>query len=448
MKKISNFILVIGFTSLACNDNLDLQPQQAISTEVALSTEQGIRTALVGAYDLLTESNTFGGDVLLNSELLIDADNLFWTNFFADPTQIFEKEIPVANTVVAGYWINAYQVINQVNSILNAIEVIPDNNRAAILAEARFLRGMVYFDLVNLFAKTWGDGSPENNLGVPIVELPSEQALENPMIPRNTVAEVYQFIIVDLQFAKANLPATNGVFATTYAASALLSRVYLMQEAYDFAATEADRVIESGLYALLPEVSSFFDASENTAETIFALQFTAQDWLSNICFFYTGELEGGGGFVGITDEHMVKYEAGDQRSALFYLDAQSGTRRTAKWQPNATNDRNVTLIRLAEMYLTRAEGLFRQGAIAGALADVNKIRNRVGLPLLTDSEITLETILKERFLELVFEGHQFRDTKRTRQSVRDLPFNDTRLIYPIPQRELDVNAALVQNEGY
>ena len=152
--------------------------------------------------------------------------------------------------------------------------------------------------------------------------------------------------------------------------------------------------------------------------------------------------------LGITDEHIAKYEAGDKRSTLFYLDLKNGTRRTSKWKATSSNDGNMSLARLAEMYLTRSECRFRNGDVEGAASDLNVIRIRAGLPELMPSEITLEVILKERFLELVFEGHQFRDVKRNRQPVGDLSFDDPSLIYPIPQREMDVNEALVQNEGY
>lgn len=448
MKKVTVLFLLLCSTFIACDDNLNIEPQQAISTEVALSNEQGVKTALIGTYSLWASVSGFSGNVLLNSELLIDSDNLQWTNYFTDLTLLLEKRIATTDSPIANFWIRSYQIINQTNSVLAALDVVNEAERNIVAAEARFLRAMTYFDLVNLYAKTWGDGDPNSNLGVPIVSTPSEQNLANPIIPRNTVAEVYQFVLEDLQFAKTNLPEENRVFAATYAASALLSRVHLMQEEYALALAESNRIIQANAYQLLPDLTTVFNRSTNTEETIFDIQIIAQDFGHAINFFYGGELEGGGGFIGITDEHLAKYEMADKRRTLFYLDEQSGTRRTTKWKPNASDDGNITLIRLAEMYLTRAETRFQLGDRVGAAQDLNTIRNRAGLPNLAVSDITLDHILKERFLELIFEGHQYRDAKRTRQSVRDLPFNHASLIYPIPQRELEVNTALVQNEGY
>lgn len=100
------------------------------------------------------------------------------------------------------------------------------------------------------------------------------------------------------------------------------------------------------------------------------------------------------------------------------------------------------------MYLTRAESNFRLGTSVGAtpLADINLIRTRAKLPAATT--VTLASILKERHLELAFEGHMLHDLKRNKANVGSLPYNSPKLILPIPQREIDVNPKLVQNEGY
>ena len=109
---------------------------------------------------------------------------------------------------------------------------------------------------------------------------------------------------------------------------------------------------------------------------------------------------------------------------------------------------NVPIIRLAEMYLTRAEANFRNNTAVGAapLSDINSIRTRVGLPAL--SSLTLDAITKERYLELAFEGHNLHEAKRLQKSVGANNWNSPKLILPIPQREMDVNKSLVQNEGY
>ena len=129
----------------------------------------------------------------------------------------------------------------------------------------------------------------------------------------------------------------------------------------------------------------------------------------------------------------------DQRKALFDIDV------TTKFD-NAYG--NIHISRLAEMYLIRAESNFRLNSAIGTtpLADVNRIRNRVGLPSLL--EVTLANILKERKLELAFEVFILHDAKRLQNNVGTLPFNSNKLVYPIPDREIRVNSSLVQNAGY
>jgi hypothetical protein len=106
------------------------------------------------------------------------------------------------------------------------------------------------------------------------------------------------------------------------------------------------------------------------------------------------------------------------------------------------------------MYLTRAEANFREGTAIGAapLADINLIRARVNLPAKTT--LTLNDILLERRLELAHEGHIIHDVKRVRGSINDntgsdvFPFDSPRMVFPIPQREMDANPNLIQNAGY
>ena len=103
-------------------------------------------------------------------------------------------------------------------------------------------------------------------------------------------------------------------------------------------------------------------------------------------------------------------------------------------------------MRIAEVYLIRAESAFRTGKTDIALADVNKIRVRAGLDALTN--VTIDDILLERRLELAYEGLRVHDIKRLKGTTGTFAWNDTKLVYPIPQREMDTNKSLVQNDGY
>ncbi len=431
---------------LGCDKRLDIEPQQAISTEVALDDERGIETAIVGMYSIFAGTQLFSGHPILNADLFSNTNDLVWTNFApATLSPIFRKEISTSNEVVADFWINAYWIISQANRIDEALQRISIDN--SLGGQVYFMRGFLYFSLLEFFAEPWSAGNP-NGPGVPIVNLSSINE-ENRAVPRNPIFEVTDQVIADLALAKQYLPAENGFFPTTYSASALLSRIYMTQEEFDLAAQEADRVISSGQFELLASHQDVFNQASNTPEDIFAIQITSTNGTNHMSHFYSGQLEGGGGFIGITDNHLEHYEPGDQRLELFYFDQQQmGTRRTGKWLTRPSFDGNISIIRLAEMYLNRAEARFHIADLDGATADLNVIRTRAGLPVLDSTAIDLEIILMERYRELVFEGHQLRDRKRTRSAIGDLPFDDPSLIFPIPQREMDVNPALVQNQGY
>jgi hypothetical protein len=152
------------------------------------------------------------------------------------------------------------------------------------------------------------------------------------------------------------------------------------------------------------------------------------------------------------DKHLLNYEAGDARAALFT--ATSRGRMTSKYTSTTGDSRrfNINVVRLAEMYLTRAEANFRTSATLGdtPLNDVNVIRVRAGLAAL--GAVTLDDILKERRNELMFEGVLRMDMRRNQvaSSIAGAPlaWNDNKLNFPVPDRECNVNSALVQNPGY
>ena len=188
-----------------------------------------------------------------------------------------------------------------------------------------------------------------------------------------------------------------------------------------------------------------FNNTSNSVEYIFALQITAQDGANNMHLYWSIPTFGGrGGDVSIQASHLALYDPIDARRALFYVGA--GATRSGKWQ---LQYRNLPIIRLAELYLTRAEANFRLGTSIGAtpLQDVNRTRQRAGLlPLVV---VTLNDILLERRLELAHEGHRIHDIKRLMGTADGFAYNDDKLVLPIPFREINASkGVIVQNPGY
>lgn len=430
-----------------CQKQLDIEPTQSIDENSALSTSSGVLTALSGAYADLGAAEFFGGDTYLYSDLLADAGEIRWNGTYAGLTQIYNKSIPKNNVFVRDTWLQGYQAINDVNNVLSAINVVDAAQRDRVEGEAKFIRGSAYFELVRLFAKAYNDGNASANPGVPLVLTPTRGITDENKVARSSVAEVYAQAIKDLSEAEAKLPATNGFYATKYAAAAMLARVYLQKADYTNAAAAANRVIGSGKYSLATTFSGTFPYSlssqvPNTTEDVFAVQVTTTQGTNDLFTFYSPNSRGD---VDIRPAHLALYEATDARKSFFVTSGSSVY--TAKHNSRYAN---VRIIRLAEMYLVRAEANFRLGTSVGdtPMNDINRIRSRAGLLPLTAAELTLNRILLERKLELAFEGQSLHDIKRLQLAVGPLPWNSPKLVLPIPEREIIANPNLTQNEGY
>lgn len=459
-KKYYQLILMAALVSVisSCADQLNIQPVQSIDASNALVTSKDVKGALIGAYSNMGSGNLYSGGLQVYSDLLAYTNEFGFFGTFQGLTQISNKEIPINNGFVTGLWLDAYTTINSANEVLNSLSVVNELERKQVEAEAKFIRGTMYFELVKLFAKPWNDGDPTQNPGVPLILKPTHtlsDAEEKPA--RNTVAEVYAQIISDLTTAEAKLQnptSASYYYATPGAAAAMLSRVYLSKQDYPNALSAANRVIQSGYYRLNNLYAEEFPYIGrgvrifNTPEDIFAQQVSEQSGVNNLNTFYASSDKGGRGDIEATVDFLSTYENGDDRVKMYADDGSHETFYSTKFDNQYGN---VKVLRLAEMYLTRAECNIRvngSGTPVGdtPLNDVNLVRARANLSPLPS--VTLDQVLTERHYELVAEGQWLTDYKRTNSSVGTLPFNSPQLIFPIPQRELIVNPNLSQNDGY
>lgn len=431
--------MLLGFAGLlfSCNDQLDIDPRNEVKTGEALNTSSDVEAALVGAYDAAGDEDVYGGNIMFLPDLLADNGDIAWVGTYSQPGEVYDKAILENNSFVAATWMDSYRVINIANSVLANIGKVDQAKRNRVEGEAKFLRGAMYFELVKLFGKAWVDGNPSTNPGVPLVLQPTAVINEASYVRRNTVAEVYAQVLKDLTEAENLLPSTNGFFATKWAAAGMLSRVYLQQEKFLEAGQAADRVIKSNRFRLASTYAEAFNNTTNSTEDIFAIQVTSQDGVNGLNTYYSSLQRGD---IEIQDQLIEQYDPSDER-----LDIYEGGYTNKFDEQYAV----VPILRLAEMYLTRAEASLRTGTNIGGVtpvADINTIRTRAGLSPRTT--VTLAQVLQERKLELVFEGQLLHDIKRTRGTIDGLPFSSNRLVYPIPQRERDANVNLTQNPGY
>ncbi|WP_211327107.1 RagB/SusD family nutrient uptake outer membrane protein [Chitinophaga flava] len=492
MKQISKYFAGLSLIALTASCSLNKEPYSAIPDDGILKDETKWPAATAGNYALLKEEdftrNYFQMGEFPSDDITLSGattDPLFYSYTYGHITN-------QGNT--RQIWRMGYKAINGCNRLL---EVMPEGKSAAInelIGENLFIRAFVHFGLVRSFGRPYAQ-NPETNLGVPVITKYDITAMPK----RNTVKEVYAQIVADLSRAKKlmNNDNTNS-YATKNAAMALLARTYLYMGRNDSAAIYADSVITYGKkYTLLGtgELPRYFTKSnENNEETIFAIHHTLQDdrtWSSIGSMYYMSPGGQGYGEIYASDSYRAlldKYPE-DVRHAFVqpvYLKDQygqdsldaSGVKVMAKrnginkWyilkysnQDNVPTLSSPVVLRLAEMYLIRAEANAKMGKDMEALNDVNIIRTRAGLSgnaLFSSSNMqgyatVLDVVLDERRLELAFETHRVFDLFRNNKNLfRDYPgvqpdhpqtvkYTDARVVHFIPESEILLDPNLVQN---
>jgi len=446
MKKIIFPLFGLAFTIMSCNKVLDVKPTDSVAAEDAIQNKAGVEHALIGSYNALQATGLY----YLNGIVVGDiaADNLTHTGTMMEYGQIERKPIPAENSIVEGMWSGAYNGINCVNNILVQLPGISDITQEEsdqYEGEALFIRALLHYYLVTYFG------------GVPIQIKPTLD-LSHIDIARNTQEEVYAQIITDLTTAKAKLSTTKVKGrADSYAASALLAKVYLSkfqllgdQPSAGLAITEATRVIDDGGYTLATDYASMFNPATNSPESIFEVVFDAQNFTRLAQYFYSRDLSGRYEFAPEV-ELIQSFEPADTlrlHASVNYLGTQP---YGYKYKDVSGGTDHVYVFRLAEMYLVRAEALaYSNGDIASIQADINVIRNRAGLANTTATDIPAlkQAIDYECRHEFVFEGHRWTDLVRTKRATTVLGIDENHTLFPIPLSEMQTNSLMKQNDGY
>lgn len=477
MKNLHIATLLLGLT--ACS--IDKTPYDGLSQESLMHDLNGLQAATSGNYAFLKDADFTRHYHMLNE---YPGDNVTLSGTTGDAlflTYTYRHTADQANTLA--FYRKAYQVIVGANKVLENLKEGQGPATDQLIGENLFLRAFAHFSLVNVFGRPYSQ-SPETNLGVVLKTdtRPDDNA------SRATVKEVYAAVEADLLRAASLMTlARPNAYASAPVAQALLARLYLYMNQHDKALEYAGKVIGSGRYTLMPTGSlpTFYsmDISQNT-EIIFALKHTLRDdraWASLGSMYATSPGGVGWGEMYASQEYqdLLARSPADRRS--IYL----ARRLTAQGTPEKRNgidkvfilkysnqDGIATLsspvvLRLAEMYLIRAEANAKLGNTAQALADVNLIRQRAGLSgsdLYTAADLRglatpLDVVLQERRLELAFEGHRALDLFRNgRCVVRNYPgfhniqtgqqticADDKLVVHLIPEAEIIMNPNLKQN---
>ncbi len=466
-------IFPVLFSQFSCTEKLDVLPKQSIDAGTALSTPENIKATLVGTYLQARNSSIFGSSLNEYSELMAATSDLKFLGSYDEPRDFINKNLAVTNGWVADTWIEAYDLINLCNILLDpeVIAILDTEDAAKVEGEAKFLRGWMYFELARWFGLPYEAGQTNDQLAAPIILTPTNDIADAIPVARSTVAQVYTQALSDLTDAKALLIYPNDVFATIDAASAVLARVYLQMGNLDMAAAEANAVIETGNYSPTGDPLAAFNNAGASSEDIFALQNNIASNTSWLTVMY-GSLNGmGRGDYDVQQVFLDTFDPLDLRgmyqgetemddsytianiTKMYYFGVgqilNSGGINTAKWGDYYAN---IPLVRLSEMYLIRAEANFESAsADVGPntpLEDINIIRGKSLAPALL-GPITQDDIRQERYWELCWEGHRLHDLKRWQLNVGTDTYDAGNLILPIPFREMEAaGGVLIQNDWY
>jgi hypothetical protein len=443
MKK-TVFALGIVWLLSGC-DILNVQPEDSIPADAAFKDKSGIEKGILGSYSALQSLSYYGRTYLIFADLA--ADNLAHPRdaTSSDYAEVDNNAILPENSAVSGIWAVIYDGINIANNIIAKVPGMPDMTdieKNEALAELYFIRALNHFNLLNYFGS------------IPIKTEPTI-GVENLDAARDPVDQVYSCIIEDLTFAEQYLKASSStkVRASKYAAKALLARVCLYQGDYDLAYEKANDVIFNGGYTLLENYEEIF-SGDGSDETIFEIDFTELDRNRIAEYNFPKSLNGRREVA--PDESLINaFEPGDVRKTCSI--AYDGSNAYAnKYNDLSKGADNVIILRLAEMYLIRAEAEANKttGNITAIQNDINVIRARAKLYVTAANTINdLKTAIeKERRVEFAFEGQRWFDLVRTRQAMSVLPTvtNINKTLFPIPSGELQTNKnpEMKQNPGY
>ena len=455
--KIIPFLLILCLCLFSsCTKELDIDPAQSLSTSEALGDLPAMQIALNGAYNGLQGISHYGRDYLVVPEV---SANLVYVSFTNSGrfTGIYDYNFTTRNGYVGGVWNSLYNTILRVNNILNNVDSLEgdEEQKNQIKGEALAIRALAYFDLVRFFGRPYTTGDPESDLGVPVL-LVSE--IGEPS--RNTVAEVYAQVISDLETAKGLLQNVGIYRFSPEAVDALLARVYLYQGAWSKAESASTALIDNPQYSLAPSFNALF-ANPGSSEEIFTLNFEVSEsrGSNNLGAMYNPNQYGD---IRVTSDLYDLYEANDSRRAMIYTENGELYQRKFIAQQGIAGLHSPKILRLAEMYLIRAEARYRQNEVDKALEDLNVIRLQRGASELTGLDNGILDIFHERQRELAFEGHTAFDLWRTGitmvraqcntvvqiNSPCEIEASYFKTVFPIPDREMNVNPNMVQNEGY
>jgi starch-binding outer membrane protein, SusD/RagB family len=468
MTRNLKIFLLLFMISTGCSKNfIDKTPSTSVPLDQALNTYNGIEEALTGLYSNFVGSSSFGRNLPVIGDL--QADNTY-IGLPGSQWYMAQYAYNVISTdpVPLNIWSSLYTGILLANNIINA--PLDTGSVAVLKSQAYALRALSYFKLITIFATPYGNDP--NALGVPLVLTYNPYDLPK----RNTIKEVYDQIVADLQTSLKNAPGySNSIHISYYAMEAILAKVYLYEGLNAEAKSAAVDVINnSGFTLVTPDAYNAFwqnsDVHSDAVEVMFEIDesVTYNAGVDNLDNIYLNVVQN----LFASSQLYDLYSATDIRKTLILPGStNSGAFAYAVYKyPNALNPDpdNIKVIRLAEVYLIAAEASLPDNENdARFYLNALMAQRDPGFVYVSTGQALLNDIVQERRKELAFEGDRFYDMNRLNLNISRannpgaipagqnninlfIPYPDNRRVAPIPQQEIQANTniATQQNPGY
>lgn len=441
MKHILSILTIIFLNG--CSSFLEVDPQASIPGEGVIKDETSANAALHGTYVALREYYSIN----FQSIAYLSGDNVEWTGSQSQVQEFINHRVNAENATIGNTWNGIYKAINRANNVIKSVgdlsdEIIDPEVRNNILGQAYAIRALGFFDL----ARVWG--------GVPLITEPTSQPGENVGLERSSVEETYLQVLFDLNKSEELLPeTTERTIFTRKTVWALKARYFLYRKDWEQAISYATKLINDPQYELLNPYYSFFLGNvSSTRESVFEFAYNSNE-LNPHRAQWQPQTNGGtrqwapsADLIALLNDK----DTGGARNRLIARDNQNRWYGDLYYRSPATDPTYV--VRIAELYLIRAEASAQLEDNRQAREDLNKVRERAQLipkGVASSKQEILLWIEQERRLEFPFEAHRWFDLVRTGrvQSVLGVT-EEFRLLLPIPFSQILADPALKQNPGY
>ena len=468
--KIRTYIFLLTLGTLAfysCEEELELVPLTEKAANSFYSSEPELESAVAGVYAQLQNGGLYGLDLIGVGEISgEDSFEEIAANDGGRFGQLDDFSTNAGNDLVGDIWRESYEGIQRINVVLNRItdiEYADASLKSTRIAEMKFVRALLYYNLVRLY----GD--------VPLVLEETENPSDFFGQGRSAAAQVYSQIEADLSDAVQNLPLSKSAGRPAKgAAQALMGDVQMTQGNYNDAVSNLAAVVSSGEYSLAPSTAELFGpANEGNSEVLFEVQFASgvsgntEGSPAASQFRPSGTTANAKGHNLPATEFVAMYDEADSRKDDYVgIDPDANPFYfSLKYEvsPTGINDggSDFYVIRYADVLLKYAEALNESGNTAEVAQYINRVRNRAGLsntPASSQAELRLAIEMERRY-EFIGEGHRWFDLKRYGTAVttmnnwfaetgKNVVIDDTKLVLPIPQSQIDTDPAITQNPGY